>query len=156
LPYAIYTGLVFDLPGSGVLDDVGRAVVASRDDETDLLAFGLLTDALGRRNVWVLPSRTDPGDSAERRVTAIEARVALFGSRARRPFAPEVTHELLTRVVEEGGRVRTVPADAVPAGALALVRLRGDDWTAAVDGAGEQGDRLIVLEPVSARTVAPQ
>ena len=55
-----------------------------------------------------------------------------------------------------GGRVRTVPADAVPAGALALVRLRGDDWTAAVDEAGEPGDRLIVLEPVSARTVAPQ
>jgi hypothetical protein len=156
LPYAVYTGLVFDLPGSGVLDDVGRAVVASRDDETDLLAFGLLTDALGRRNVWVLPSRTDPADSADGRVTAIEARVALFGSRARRPFAPEVTHELLTRVVEEGGRVRTVPADAVPAGALALVRLRGDDWTAAVDEAGEPGDRLIVLEPVSARTVAPQ
>jgi hypothetical protein len=44
----------------------------------------------------------------------------------------------------------------VPAGALALVRLRGDDWTAAVDEAGEPGDRLIVLEPVSARTVAPQ
>ena len=66
LPYAVYTGLVFDLPGSGVLDDVGRAVVASRDDETDLLAFGLLTDALGRRNVWVLPSRTDPADERGR------------------------------------------------------------------------------------------
>ena len=64
LPYAIYTGLVFDLPGSAVLDDVGRAVVASRDDETDLLAFGLLTDALGRRNVWVLPSAADTADGS--------------------------------------------------------------------------------------------
>jgi NhaP-type Na+/H+ or K+/H+ antiporter len=156
LPYAIYTGLVFDLPRSGVLDDVGRAVVASRDDETDLLAFGLLTDALGQRNVWVLPSRTSPAGTADAHVTSTEARAALFGSRARRPFAPEVTHELLTRAVEDGGRVRTVPADAVPPGALALVRLRGDDWTAAVADAGGPGDRLIVLDPVSARKAAQQ
>ena len=52
--------------------------------------------------------------------------------------------------------MRTVPADDVPPAALALVRLRGDDWTAAVDDAGGPGDRLIVLEPVSARTVSPQ
>jgi hypothetical protein len=131
-------------------------VVASRDDETDLLAFGLLTDALGQRNVWVLPSRPDTAGGTETRLTASEARAALFGSRARRPFAPEVTHELLMRAVEDGGRVRTVPADAVPPGALALVRLRGDDWTAAVADAGGPGDRLIVLDPVSARKAAQQ
>ena len=79
----------------------------------------------------------------------------MFGSGRRRPFAPEVTHELLTRVVEDGGRVRTVPADAVPPGALALVRLRGHDWTAAVDEPGGPDDRLIVLDSVPARTVMP-
>jgi len=45
----------------------------------------------------------------------------------------------------------TVDADAVPEGALALVRLRGDDWTASIGGATEPGDRMIVLEPVTAR-----
>lgn len=153
LPYTVYTGLVFDLPGSGVLQDVGRALVASRDDETDLFAFGLLADALGPGNVWVLPSRPEPAGNPAARAPASRARAALFGSRARRPFGPEVTHELLTRVVEEGGRVRTVSADAVPPGAHVLVRVRGNDWTAAVAQAGGPGERVIILEPVSARTV---
>jgi NhaP-type Na+/H+ or K+/H+ antiporter len=151
LPYTVYTGLVFDLPGSGVLQDVGRAVIASRDDETDLFAFGLLTDALGQQNVWVLPSRPEPVGNPAAPAPASRARAALFRSRARRPFGSEVTHELLTRVVEEGGRVRTVPADAVPPGAHVLVRLRGNDWTAAVAEASGPGERVIVLEPVSAR-----
>jgi NhaP-type Na+/H+ or K+/H+ antiporter len=153
VPYSVYTGLVFDLPGSGVLDDVRRAVIASRDDETDLFAFGLLADALGPGNVWVLPSRTEPAGGRGVRSPASRARAALLESRARRPFGPEVTHELLTRVMHEGGRVRTVAADTVPPGAHVLVRVQGSDWTAAVAPAGGPGERLIVLEPVPARTV---
>ena len=60
LPYAVYTGLVFDLPRSGVLDDVGRAVVASRDDETDLLAFGLLTARSGSGTCGCSPAGPTP------------------------------------------------------------------------------------------------
>ena len=49
--------------------------------------------------------------------------------------------------------MRTVPADAVPPGALALVRLRGTTGPRSLD-AGGPGDRLIVLDPVSARKAA--
>jgi hypothetical protein len=144
LPFAVYTGLVHALPRSGLLADMGRAVVASRDDETDLLALTVLSEVLGRRNVWVLPSRA--GSAAAPDGEPAEAW-------ARRPFGPGVTHRALEELIERGGCVRTVPADAVPDGALPLVRLHGDDWTAAPDGPAADGDGMIVAAPPAGRTV---
>ena len=111
------------LPESGVLDTVRGAVIASRDDETDLMALGVLSAALGRGHVWVLPSGPpvpvdpdDPGASRAARWRAVERR-------ARRPFGADITHAALMAAMEAGGRVRTVDADSVPPGALPLVRL---------------------------------
>jgi NhaP-type Na+/H+ or K+/H+ antiporter len=144
LPYRVHTGLVHELPTTGLLADVGGAIVASRDDETDLMALSLLSERLGRGHVWVLPSRpADDGDRDAhdvRRLSAVEVW-------ALRPFTPGVTHEELQASLSRGGRVRTVDADAVPEGARPLVRLHDGDWTATIDGAADPGDRMIVLDP---------
>jgi hypothetical protein len=86
LPFAVHTGLIRELPESGLLADVRAAIVASRDDETDLMALGVLVEALGRRNVWLLPGerRRDAAGDGDRPVG--------IDSWTRRPFGPGVTH----------------------------------------------------------------
>jgi hypothetical protein len=147
----MYTGLIAELPESGLLDSVRGAVIASRDDETDLMALGVLSQALGRRNVWVLPSGPpapvdpdDPGSARAARWRAVERR-------ARRPFARGLTHAALAAALRDGGRIRTVDAAAVPPDALALVRLHAGGWTPALEGAPDAGDRLVVIDRVEQR-----
>ena len=151
LPYTLYTGLIAELPQSGLLDTVRGAVIASRDDETDLMALSVLSDVLGRRHVWVLPSGppvrvdpTDPGASRAARWRAVERR-------ARRPFARGLTHAALTAALADGARVRTVDAAAVPDGALELIRLHPGGWTASLDGAVDPEDRMVVMDRVGER-----
>lgn len=141
LPFTVHASLLIDLPRSGLLTDVQGAVVASRDDETDLIALGVLVDALGRSNVWLLPAdagaAADGGD--DRPVTA--------ASWTRRPFAPGVSHEVLERPLAGGGRVTTVTGADLPDGALVLARVQGDGaWTASAAGPFAPGDRLVVLD----------
>ena len=168
LPYRVYTGLVHALPASGLLDDIGRALVASRDDELDLVAVSVLSEALGRRNVWVLPSRPggratagaagarSPGVAGRKTGDgsgsddADEARPSAVQAWARRPFARGVTHEGLEAVVERGGSIRTVDAAAVPDRAWPLVRVHDGVWSASIDGPPAPGERVIVAAPAAA------
>jgi NhaP-type Na+/H+ or K+/H+ antiporter len=148
LPFTVYTGLIYQLSESGVLADVRAAIVASQDDETNLLALGVLIEPLGRRNVWLLPS-----DSAERRRDgdADRARPVKADSWTRRPFNPGVTHDVLEQVVTAGRRVRTVAADDMPPGALVLARVCPDGtWTPSGHGPFAPGDKAIVIDGVAA------
>ena len=140
LPFPVHTGLIRGLPASGLLDEVGGAVIASRDDEADLVALGVLVGRLGRRNVWMLPSESGPaaGESAEG-----------VDSWAPRPFGADVTHDRLGAAGAAGRRARTVPPEAVPPDAMVLVALTGDGgWTADVDAPPASADRLVVVEAV--------
>jgi hypothetical protein len=141
LPFTVHASLLIDLPRSGLLTDVRGAVVASRDDETDLIALGVLVEALGRSNVWLLPAEAgtaSPGP-VDRSVTV--------ASWTRRPFAPGVSHDVLERSLAAGGRVTTVAGTDLPDGALVLARVRGDgSWTASAAGAFAPDDRLVVLD----------
>jgi NhaP-type Na+/H+ or K+/H+ antiporter len=159
LPFVLHTGLIRELPPSGVLDDVAGAVIASRDDETDLLALGVLVDRLGRRNVWMLPGEPAAGSTGASGVggrsggprqvrTGQDDGLVGVESWAQRPFADDVTLARLDAAGSAGRRARTVAADAVPAGAMVLVALTGDGgWTAGVAGKGPPADRVIVLDP---------
>ena len=150
LPFTVYTGLVFDLQESPVLDPVRGAIVASRDDETNLMALGVLSTALGRGRVWVLPSGPRLGAAPRDDEAGRAARSRAGEGRAPRPFAPGVTHDVLANALARGGRIRTVDAGAVPEGALGLVRLGDGRWTASLDGIEGPGGRVIVLDPVRA------
>jgi NhaP-type Na+/H+ or K+/H+ antiporter len=144
LPFRVFTGLVRELPESGLLDEVRGAVIASRDDDTDLVALSVLVEALGRRNVWLLPS--DPGDSVAARDGADIAKG--LESWTRRPFTRGVTHDRLESAVAEGRSVRTAAADDAPPDAMVLVRLgRDGGWTASVGGPASRGDQLILVDP---------
>ena len=143
LPFAVHASLLIDLPRSGLLTDVRGAVVASRDDETDLIALGVLVDALGRSNVWLLPA--EAGTAAP----APDDRPVSVGSWTCRPFAPGVSHDVLERSLAAGGRVTTVAGADIPDGALVLARVRGDGtWTASAAGPVAPDDRLVVLDGV--------
>jgi len=144
LPVEVHTGLVRELGADGALDGVAGAVVASRDDETDVVALTVLIERLGRRHVWLLPgespaavARHEGGD-----------RIATW---APRPFAPAVTHDALDAALAAGHRVRTVDGDDVPPGALVLARLAPNGrWAVGVRPL-RPGDRAVVVEP----SVAP-
>ncbi len=56
LDFTVFAGLVRDLPDSGLLDDVQHAVVASTDDETNLIAIQVLEEELGVKHVSLLSS----------------------------------------------------------------------------------------------------
>jgi NhaP-type Na+/H+ or K+/H+ antiporter len=150
LPFTVHTGLIRKLPDSGLLDDVRAAVVASRDDETDLMALGVLVEALGRRNVWLLPSGPR-GDGASDR-----ARPVGVESWIQRPFGPGVTHDLLEQAVVAGASVRTVDADDLPPDALVLARIRADgSWSVSGSGTPSAGDRVIVVDGGVSPTSVP-
>ncbi|HEX6423760.1 MAG TPA: cation:proton antiporter [Acidimicrobiales bacterium] len=142
LPFTVHASLLIDLPRSGLLTDVQGAVVASRDDETDLIALGVLVEALGRSNVWLLPA--EAGAAAD----GADDRAVTVASWTRRPFAPGVSHEVLERSLAAGGRVTTVAGAAdLPDGALVLARVQGDgSWTASAAAPVAPDDRLVVLD----------
>ncbi|HET9610982.1 MAG TPA: cation:proton antiporter [Acidimicrobiales bacterium] len=141
LPFSVHASLLIDLPRSGLLTDVRGAVVASRDDETDLIALGVLVEALGRSNVWLLPA--EAGTAAP----GPDDRAVTVASWTRRPFAPGVSHDVLERSLAAGGRVTTVAGTDLPEGALVLARVRADgSWTASAAGPFAPDDRLVVLD----------
>jgi len=142
LPFRVHTGLITALPASGLLDDVGGAVIASRDDEVDLIALDVAVSQLGRGAVWVLPSEP-AGGGARRADPEPDPRTW-----SRRPFSPGATHDALDAAVVAGHEVRTVDADDVPEGAHVLAVLTpAGRWTASVDGPPPPGSRLVVLDP---------
>jgi NhaP-type Na+/H+ or K+/H+ antiporter len=163
LPFTVHTGLIHELDGSGLLADVRAAIVASRDDETDLMALGILSESLGRRNVWLLPSERAVESTTTTTTTTTDGEAGPgLAAWVRRPFGPSVTHAVLDRAMAAGGRVHTVHADDLPAGAMALVRVRDDgSWTPAGAGPPEAGDDVIVMDgdvaahPPRARTHVP-
>lgn len=159
LPFTVHAGLIRELRTAGRLEDVSGAVIASLDDEADLVALGVLVDHVGRRNVWMLPSvRT--GASADAHPPARRGRQLRTGedeglesleSWAQRPFATDVTHARLDAAAAAGHRARTVPVDGVPDGALVLVALTADgEWTATVEPPPVAADRVIVLDAAPA------
>jgi NhaP-type Na+/H+ or K+/H+ antiporter len=176
LPFAVHTGLIRELPVSGLLANVAGAVIASRDDETDLVALGVTVTHVGRQRVWLLPSERVGDPATDARVAALAARrdgdrrrrwargpvrtgadEGLGGveSWARRPFAPGVTHDRLDAAVAAGQEVRTVPgADAGPQTMVLALLSAGGGWT--VDSADVRApgpdDLLVVLDPVPDRT----
>ena len=115
LDFTVFAGLVRDLPDSGLLEDVHRAVVASTDDEINLIAIQVLEDELGVEHVSLLSSAA--AVRHDRREHDVEAWT-------QRPFSSGVSLEDLERITDEDAGVRTVEAVAVPASALVLAVLR--------------------------------
>jgi NhaP-type Na+/H+ or K+/H+ antiporter len=179
LPFTVHTGPIRELPASGLLADVAGAIIASRDDEVDLVALGVVVTHVGRGQVWLLPSEPEGGRPRDASVAAGAGRrdgghqrrwarglvrtgedegLAGVESWARRPFGPGVTHARLDAAAAAGHEVRMVPAADVGPDAMVLAILTTDGgWTVDVgdvDRAWDPGDRLIVLDPVPDRTGA--
>lgn len=101
LPFVVHTGLFRELSPSGRLDDVAGAVIASRDDEADLLALGVLATASAaatcgccpacRRRWRPAPARPRAAGArcapARRRASPASSRGRSGHSRARSPTA---------------------------------------------------------------------
>jgi hypothetical protein len=139
LNFTVFAGLVRDLPDSGLLEDIHNAVVASTDDETNLIAVMVLDEELGSEHVSLLSSAASVRhDRGEHDVEAY----------TRRPFSPGVTLEELERITDAAAEVRTVERIGVPTGALVLAVLHPEGgWTIRPGGSPPLGGQLIVALP---------
>ena len=138
LRYRLHTGLVHELNGADLLTDMSGAIIASEDDETNLVALGVILEHLPRGRVWLLP-----GDHRRAEPPGVVAEVEQW---TRAPFAPGTSHTTLDDAVAAGYQVRTVPIESTSPDAITLVRLRSDGaWTAATDDR-RAGDRVVVLD----------
>jgi NhaP-type Na+/H+ or K+/H+ antiporter len=139
LDFTVFAGLVRDLPESGLLDEVRRAVVASTDDETNLIAVQVLGEELGAEHLSLLSSAASVRH--DRREHDVEAWT-------RRPFSSGVSLEDLERITDEAGGVRTVERTAVPAGALVLAMLDADGgWTTNPGDSPPPGAQVVIALP---------
>ena len=86
LPYRVHTGLVHELDDAGLLADMSGAIIASDDDETNLIALGTLLEKLPRSRVWLMP-----GDQRSTEPPRVVAEVEQW---TRAPFtaAPPIRH----------------------------------------------------------------
>jgi len=144
LPFRVFADVVRDLPESDALLDVRDAVIASPDDETNLVAVTVLTEALGKEHLFLLSSAASTRH--DRRENDVEAFTP-------RPFSPGVTLEQLQALREDSLELRTVEAAAVPPGAivLATVDQRGR-WTVSPAAVPAPGRRAVIVEPVPRRS----
>jgi hypothetical protein len=137
--FTVFAGLIRDLPDSGLLEDVHRAVVASTDDELNLTAVSVLEEELGAEHVYLLSSAASVRhDRSEHDVEAW----------TRQPFSSRVSLEDLERITDEAGGVRTVERVAVPPGALVLAVLQPEGgWTTNPGGSPAMGAQVVVALP---------
>jgi NhaP-type Na+/H+ or K+/H+ antiporter len=141
LPYRVHTGLVHELDDAELLADMSGAIVASEDDETNLVALGVILENLPRGRVWLLP-----GDHRRNEPPNVVAEVEQW---TRAPFTEGTTHTTLDDAVAAGHRVRTVPIASMSPDSIMLVRLRPDGtWTAAAEDR-RVSDRVVVLDGAS-------
>ena len=138
LPFPVYADLIRDLPESDYLTDTRDAVVASPDDETNVFALSVLTEAVGRDHVFLLSG------AASMRHDRVDRDVEAW---TRQPFSGRVTLEQLQQMGDDGARVRTVDAVAIPPGVVPLIRLDpGGGWSVSPGRTFAPGTRLIVAE----------
>jgi NhaP-type Na+/H+ or K+/H+ antiporter len=139
LDFTIFAGLVRDLPDSGLLEDVHCAIVASTDDELNLMAIAVLEEGLGAEHIYLLSSAASiRHDRSEHDVEAW----------TRRPFSSRVSLEDLERITDDTAGVRTVERIAVPPGALVLAVLASDGgWTTSPGGSLPLGAQVVVALP---------
>ena len=121
-------------------------MVASPDDETNLIAVAVLTEALGRDHVYLLSSEASlRHDHRDRNVEAW----------TQRPFSSSATLEQLQRITGDF-EVRTVTASTRPPGAVILAEVHADGgWTVHPGQTPAPHARLIIAEPLPAPQPAP-
>ena len=140
LPFRVFADVVRDLPESGMLQDVRDAVIASPDDETNLVAITILTEQLGKEHVLLLSSAAS--ERHDRRENNVEAFT-------KRPFSSGVTLEQLQLLSEDSLALRTVDAPGVPPGALMLATLEpGGGWTVRPGPSPVPGTRAVIVDPM--------
>ncbi len=139
--FRLHTGLIHELTDGDLLADMGGAVIASDDDEVNLLALSVLRERLPRSQLWLLP--------AGHRDTEAPAVVAEVERFTQAPFSAELTRSGLAAAIAAGHGFRTVEAAAIPPGSAALVWLHHDgSWTASPTQRGA-GDRVVVIDPAA-------
>ncbi len=139
LPFHVYADLIRDLPDMDFLADIRDAIVASPDDETNLIAVAVLTEALGRDHVYLLS--TEASWRHHQRDRNIEAWT-------QRPFSSSASLDQLQRITADSLAIRTVSASSRPPSAVILAEVRADGgWTVHPDAMPPPGARLIIAEP---------
>lgn len=132
--YELYTGALTEAAMAEVLDGKSHALVASDDDEHNLLAARICIDAIGRSGVFVLPHSE------------------LDASEAREPFGARASQEHLEDLVAGGARFTTLDDEGSAAreeeGRLPAV-LIASDGSLRLDPGGKplrRGESLIALD----------
>jgi NhaP-type Na+/H+ or K+/H+ antiporter len=142
LPFPVYADLLRDLPEGDRLIDMRDAIIASPDDETNLVAVDVLGEALGREHIYLLSS--SEALRHDRQDRDIEAWT-------RPPFAGAVTLEQLHQLGDDEAAIRTIDASRATSGLLVLAAVAPNgQWTSSPRSPFAAGTRLVVADAPSA------
>jgi hypothetical protein len=138
LPFPVYADLIRDLPEGDRLIDMRDAIIASPDDETNLVAVDVLGEALGREHIFLLSS------AAALRHDRHDRDVETW---TRPPFAGAVTLEQLHRLGDDEAAIRTIDATEATSGLLVLAAITPNGrWTSSPRAPFAAGTRLVVAD----------
>lgn len=130
----LYTGPLTEVAMAEVLDGKSHALVASDNDEHNLLAARICIDAIGRSGVFVLPHSD------------------LDASEAREPFSAQASQDHLERLVSHGAQFTTLDDEGSTAseedGRLGAVLIASDGSLRLDPGTKplRKGESLVVLD----------
>jgi NhaP-type Na+/H+ or K+/H+ antiporter len=138
LPFPVHADFTRDLAEGDRLIGTRDAIIASPDDETNLVAVDVLGEALGREHIYLLSS------AAARRHDRRDRDVEAY---TRPPFGGAVSLEQLHRVGDDEAAVRTIDASRDTRGLLVLAAIRPDGhWTSSPRSPYAPGTRLVVAD----------